>query len=186
MYYPLNKISAGLYTSGAEFYLVETSVEYKGYYFSTYDGKYFTGKTPTPDSIEIKKYSSDLISTPTLKALNYNNSIQTPSSVVHYTAVPTSEDYKAGSFIRYFAKKVNSDMTSFVELSKDGYDSLATDPLYAKTFIKWKLTGPAQDVKINGILMPGVATLNRKAIEQAETIIPGISSYLNNPIQYLQ
>jgi hypothetical protein len=53
-YYPLSQIKTNLYTNGQEFTLTPytPSNSYVGYYWSTSDGKFFTGKTPqdTPNS----------------------------------------------------------------------------------------------------------------------------------------
>lgn len=46
MYYPLSQITANLYTPGKEYEITSTGQEYKGYYWKSPSGKYFTGKTP--------------------------------------------------------------------------------------------------------------------------------------------
>lgn len=46
MYYPKSQIKDNLYTNGGEFYLETTNEEYKGYYFKTSTGNFFTGKNP--------------------------------------------------------------------------------------------------------------------------------------------
>jgi hypothetical protein len=49
-YYPLSQIKTNLYTNGGEFSSINNDLdrlsEYKGYYWKTSDGKYFSGKTP--------------------------------------------------------------------------------------------------------------------------------------------
>jgi hypothetical protein len=57
VYYPLSKIQANLFTSGNEFAIALTQTDYKGYYFSAYDGKFFTEKTPSKNSVELIKYT---------------------------------------------------------------------------------------------------------------------------------
>lgn len=46
MYYPKSQITTNLYTTGGEFYIESTQQEYKGFYFKTSNGAYFSGKTP--------------------------------------------------------------------------------------------------------------------------------------------
>jgi len=45
MYIPKSRIKPNLYTSGGEYMVLATSIEYVGYYHSLYTGEFFTGKT---------------------------------------------------------------------------------------------------------------------------------------------
>lgn len=57
MYIPKNRIITNLYTNTNEFIYKNTSTYYTGYYWKSYDGKYFTGKTPNDKPTqEIEKY----------------------------------------------------------------------------------------------------------------------------------
>tara|TARA_R110000782_G_scaffold218445_1_gene305848 strand:- start:371 stop:1216 length:846 start_codon:yes stop_codon:yes gene_type:complete len=57
MYIPKNKIQTNLYTSGEDYKNITTGIPYKGYYWTMYTGKIFTGKNPedkpTEELIEI-------------------------------------------------------------------------------------------------------------------------------------
>jgi hypothetical protein len=46
MYIPKSKIKTNLYTNGGELLLTPNLTDYIGYYWSTYNGEFFTGKTP--------------------------------------------------------------------------------------------------------------------------------------------
>jgi hypothetical protein len=46
MYYPKSQVKTNLYTNGGEFTALNSTTPYKGYYYATSDGKYFSGKTP--------------------------------------------------------------------------------------------------------------------------------------------
>jgi hypothetical protein len=46
MYIPKNRLITNLYTRGNELVYKDDKALYTGYYYKTYDGKYFTGKTP--------------------------------------------------------------------------------------------------------------------------------------------
>lgn len=51
MYYPKSQISPSLYTNGGELIYSLTKLEYKGYYYKTSNGQYYSGKTPqSPNS----------------------------------------------------------------------------------------------------------------------------------------
>ena len=46
MYYPKSQIKTNLYTEGDDYVLSTTQKEYKGYYYKTSQGKFYTGRTP--------------------------------------------------------------------------------------------------------------------------------------------
>jgi hypothetical protein len=187
-YYPLNKITTNLFTSGDEYVLSTTNKSYKGYYCSTYDGKYYTNKTVTPDSIELIKISSTKNPTLSLATMAYDNLIplktNTPVTPVQYTSVPTQQDYKNGYYYRYFSKRVNGDLSTITEIGKDNYDALASNPLYNTVQIQWMLTGPLEDQHMSGMLVLGVINRNLKSINQASRQMLYLNQYLTNPTQY--
>ena len=47
MYYPKSQIQENLHTNGGELKPFNSSEEYKGYYFKTSNGEFFTGKSPS-------------------------------------------------------------------------------------------------------------------------------------------
>jgi len=72
-YYPLSQIKTNLYTNGNEFVTNVNNPDtvYKGYYWKTSSGKYFTGKTPQDNpntelflipQIDFNQYSDTVIS----------------------------------------------------------------------------------------------------------------------------
>jgi len=85
-YYPLSQIKTNLYTNGQEFTFTPNapSNSYVGSYWSTSDGKFFTGKTPqdTPSSeifkisqIDFNKYSN-IATNPTLNYIATNGGFE--------------------------------------------------------------------------------------------------------------
>ncbi len=46
MYYPKSQVKTNLYTNGGDFTTRNPITPYKGYYYETANGKYFSGKTP--------------------------------------------------------------------------------------------------------------------------------------------
>ena len=63
MYIPLNRLITNLKTTQNEFVYKDTLFPYDGYYWKSYDGKYFTGKNPNDlPSVEIILRSNSDIS----------------------------------------------------------------------------------------------------------------------------
>jgi hypothetical protein len=55
-YFPKHYINPNQYTSGGEFMYLSSQLEYKGWYWSTGNGRYYTGQTPqAPQIVEIVK-----------------------------------------------------------------------------------------------------------------------------------
>ena len=185
MYYPLSKITPELYTSGNEFQKKGTGQDYKGYYFSTYDGKFFTEKTPLPVSVELLKYNSSSSKSTSLAAIGYKGSAPSTSNTTHYLPTPTAEDYTKGYIFRYFIQRVNGDVSTVRELSKDDYTAMLKDPLYNRVTFTWRISGELFDRPLpNGMKLPGVAGFNYATVQLASKTLPDIAGYLTNPSQF--
>jgi len=53
-YYPLSQVQTGLFTNGGEYvFKYDLNIEYKGSYFKTSNGKFYTEKFPNDQSLEI-------------------------------------------------------------------------------------------------------------------------------------
>jgi hypothetical protein len=48
----------------------------------------------------------------------------------------------------------------------------------------WKITGPISDTFNGNVKIPGVQTTNLQTIKRTEPKLPGITMYLNDPLQY--
>jgi sensor histidine kinase YesM len=164
-YYPKSQIKTNLYTNGGELIYALNLELYKGYYYQTSDGKYFSGQTPnTPASQELildtLAQSSPQVEIPlsyvnyTQDSLNYINvtnpnlsPIQIP---VYIPTLPTQQDYQIGTFRRYFCKKTNE--LIYIEINQNTFDKLSNkDPqilwqLYFPFNLLWTLTGDKQQV----------------------------------------
>jgi hypothetical protein len=167
MYYPKNKIKTNLYTNGNELVYRNSLVSYSGFYYKTYDGKYFSGKS-----------NDDITSEELISIISTNNadkeyqiaiesqtnpdvsSINTTLINLGYTELglpqfsqlpkftysqPTQEDYKKGRFERYFVKKSNE--PTFIEIDKLQFERfLSKDTQYAWQFyipfnMTWLIAG---------------------------------------------
>lgn len=172
MYYPLSEITENLYTAGSEFVDLVTGKPYVGYYFSTTDGKYFSGKTNNNSAREIIKAQQSV-----------NTYLVQPSE--HYLPNPNDADYEKGFIIRYIIKRVNSGEDTIKEVSKEEYDRLKNNPLYNRVELEWKITGRIFD-DLSNMLYPiyGVSSTNRMKINQLEPKIPGISKVFKNYTEF--
>jgi hypothetical protein len=177
MYIPKNRLITNLQTNQGEFVYKDTLISYDGYYWKSYDGKYFTGKTPNDSpSVEIilQVNTNTPTDSPTLTiAPFYNNIIDNNSEIdltseyiplknidiatvkllpSQYYPTPTQDDYNLGAFSRYFVVKANENI--YLEVNKDTYDNINnqnTDwawELYTPISILWTLIGERDTVFI--------------------------------------
>jgi hypothetical protein len=169
MYYPSSQITTNLNTNGGEFIYANTRQEYKGYYYKTSKGEYFTGKTPQDGPNELlivfsldggaktntQNTVTSFFNTDDFTVNDYisiiNQSTEAAPAIPTYSAtLPTQKDYQVGEFRRYFCKKTNEII--YLEISKETYDKLiAKDPkidysLYIPFNLPWQLTGNREQV----------------------------------------
>ena len=197
-YYPKNRIITNLYTSGGEYIIIKTGLPYIGYYYSLYNGTYFTGRNQNDGvSQELIKYElktdvsqDSLVVTITnaddLQADDYlrivggspnDKKLPTP-----YYPKPTLQDYELGEFQRYFAKQIND--LIFIEINKNTYDKLLQNnteyywELYYVVSIPWELRGEKNKVE----------QINRNIVALAELdySLPGFSYYIQLSGGFLQ
>lgn len=195
MYYPKSQIKTDLYTNGEEFVTSNDGVVYQGYYFSTSDGLYFTGRNPN----DKPNFPLTLNVEPTLSSLNevnlltsgvdsyYNYSIDynlalssnitdfsLPPSIPTQTIVlPTEDEYKIGEFQRYFVSKNNE--IYFIEISQSEYNKYESQEpnvswqLYTPFQLPWLLTGDRNEVY----------NINRNTVKRISSNLKlvGFSSY---------
>ena len=205
-YYPLNRVKTNQKTSGGEFLLDGKS--YKGPYYSTYDGKNYTGPDPVTGPSELLTVAGTAVSDeiggpdqidrtitnktlPTYENLVYNNvvtpnlaQLQTFQVPQPYYPQPTDADYKRGSILRYFAKK--RDRAGFIiEINKDTHDSLKnTDSVYDYVTYEaissfWQISGPLNDDRVNKqYKVAGIIDTNKRLIEAKEPGFPGLVAYI--------
>lgn len=164
-YIPKNRIQTNLYTAGGEYYIEGINPNYTGYYHKLYNGKIFSGRTPSdtptyPLSIIIG-YSdtigigSKVYITNDLNSYEYGTikgidlSITTDIPQLFYT-LPTEKDYEVGEFRRHFCKKRNE--LTYLEISKKDYNRLTQqDPTidfksWLPFNIPWSITGNSLQV----------------------------------------
>lgn len=201
MYYPKSQIKPNLYTNGNEFVVKDTYKNYIGYYFKTSTNEYFTGKTPMdgpnntliylgpdqgskPDTAPEEYYLERL--NPKVEVEIYTGGVVDPDSRVRYLPTidhphPTDDNYRVGSFPRYFAKKINGNI--YLEINKTTFNDLNTRALniYWEGYVQYKLFWQLQGTKEE------VARANKNSIDLIEhrNRIIGLGAYLDyNYTQY--
>jgi len=198
MYYPKSQVKTNLYTNGGDFTTRNPATPYKGYYYETANGKYFSGKTPNesptfelvkinpnesptnlPASLQVENFPVDNLYTiengySISTRLNFNQ--KAPSPPKQSYPVLTENDYKLGEFQRYFLKKGNE--TKFLEISLEDYrkyvnqDKDVMFELYTPIQINWILTGEKEQVyKVNQSIV---------ARAEREQNLPGFTQYFRD------
>lgn len=204
-YYPKNRIITNQVTTGGEFTI--KGEEYRGSYYKTFDGKFFTGSDPFDSNANVKltpiETASNLsVSTGKfdLDAVLSYEQIKNVSlaqgepdtdaygvvlkELTPYYPQPTQEDYERGYFLRYFAKKVN-ESSNIIEISKENYDTMRNrksrlqDYLYQVIDLFWKLTGPLKDDRVNKQYpVAGIIDTNKRLVETKDKTFPGLKTYI--------
>ena len=156
MYYPEYLTEINLYTNGGEYVLATTREAYIGYYWKTFDGKYFTNKNPQqlPNQslipvflVKEQNNGDSFIQSYPDYPKNDLNQIVSPNPIP-YVAKPTSGDYSNNFFYRYFSKPINSNL--YKEIDSNSYykllnqDSSINFTLNEAIRAKWILGGFTQ------------------------------------------
>ena len=173
MYYPKSQIKTNLYTNGDQYVVKSTQQPYVGYYWTTSDGKIFTGKTPQDKAIAelipVTNTISEAYSNLTSEAFDYsstylnstislsdsysklNSKLSSPKLLpLSFNPQPTSADYEIGEFTRFFCKKTNE--TTYTEINQDTYNKLINRDtsylwqLYIPIKYQWAIKGDQEKV----------------------------------------
>jgi hypothetical protein len=197
-YYPKSRIIENQKANPGEFTL-SNGVDYTGPYYTTFDGKSFTGANPyTPNSnslIKSKPIIADLeFINPTfdeynqLKPSNLSLSLIDPSP---FTPKPTDEDYRKGKITRYFARQRNGTQFKIMEINQTTFDNLSNNrgglnySLWKVISIFWQISGPLRDQRVGNIrTRAGIIDTNQRVLNNAEKDFIGIKQYLTNLQQF--
>jgi hypothetical protein len=187
IYYPKANIIPNLYSNG-EVAVKGSNQPYIGYFFTTFDGKAYTGREPGDGAnIELtiplsSLYTNEDATNPDYRfigtndfyssnLLNLKRPVRTPIlTPTKYYPVPQDSDYQTGEFQRYFSKKINENIyTETRELFQNN--------LYIGFSIPWLIRGNIDNVaKVNQRIV---------ALKEAELGVLGLGLYLkNNYIQF--
>jgi hypothetical protein len=190
MYYPKSQVKTNLYTKGGEYAILDSNTIYKGYYYETSNGEYFSGRTPN-ESPSFRLIKINLNEPVTLSSFEFERDNfylieggyalstrlsfnQTPPPLPKQSyPILTENDYELGEFQRYFLKKGNE--TQFIEISLEDYrkyinrDKDVMFELYIPIQINWILTGEEKQVyQVNQSIV---------ARAEREQNLPGFTQY---------
>lgn len=193
-YYPTSKVITNLLAESGEF-VDDKGDPYKGKYYLTYDGRYYSGPSPL---VGPSKPLKRLPSYPSSRLLSLNlpeiqreelaiktqvNPERTPGRPAYYYPRPTQNDYKKGYIIRYFIKKENE--TSVIEISEEEYNSVQNGTadydirIYQTAKILWKITGPLRSQRKSQYnIIPGIIETNQRLTETTNKTFLGIVDFI--------
>jgi len=109
--------------------------------------------------------------------------LNTPKTIV---PSPTSSDYELGFIMRYFVRRAN-DLNGFIyEIDESTFEVYKEKPFWLVGELKWRVSGPIDVVyKSNGDIDDrGVINSNKTSIMYTSKILPNISLYLPNILQF--
>lgn len=176
MYLPAQKYSEPTYTRGNEFVLSDGTV-YTGWYFVSYSGTTFTGKSPGRNSKQLTAISSS-------NQYDINAGENTENIFVTELVFPTEQDYKVGYFTRYFVQDKRN--LNIIEVSSKNKTKVLQLPYVRYQTVKWILNGPADDSKYGPYISFGAANQNKQAVLEAEKTIIGLSSFIKSYKQFVR
>lgn len=161
MYIPKSKQKVNAPLDGGTLYDVKTGTVYTGMYVKDYLGNYYKGDNITGISERLEYVPVE------------SNPVTGNNTFLHYYIKPTSDDYVRGSFIRYFIKDVVTNLVKEVPQIIYLTEEKLQKPYRKSIQIEWYLA--KRDI-----------FKNRKAIEEAEKILPSISQQiLRSPEQFV-
>jgi hypothetical protein len=205
MYFPLSQIKPNLYTNGGEFVIISSQEDYKGYYFKTSSGKYYTGRNSSDlPNLEITLRSNSKTLDSSLTTFNNSSIIVTELdgpdgtedlNVESYLSIknidaasqttllpqytltyPTTQDYQVGEFRRFFCKKTNE--IQYIELDPRQYSLLSfKDPQ-----ILWQLYYPFNIPWVISGQIGEAARVNKNIVglTMKQLKLPRFNDYLKN------
>jgi len=168
------RANAGVVPDNSSFYYksnefpVKKGTYYHIHYTNDFKEVYMTGR---------KHQVNSRIIIPIFKKTKYQQYAEMPSN--NYTllqppmvrGLPKKSDYIAGSFTRYFAKKVNDESAAIVEVSSE-----FSSALYNVIEVPWKLRGNPNVVQ----------RANESTTERYKISYPQIAKALSNPLEFVR
>lgn len=194
-YFPKSRIITNQKANPGQF-TTPDGKDYIGPYYTTFNGKSFTGINPNQgSSVPLINYIPPNSGFTDILAESYN---QLNSSInvnlvdpTPFTPRPTEDDYRIGRITRYIARQKGGTQFRIIEINKNTFDNLTKQredinySVWRAISIQWLISGPLHDELVNGIkIKPGIIDTNQKILDQAEKNFIGIKQYLNNLTQF--
>jgi len=183
-FYSANEIVTDLYTTGQQLMTVDNK-EYIGLYHKYSTGEIYTQPKWNPE--KSKKLIQYKVIAPAIIEYNKITTVKLnyESFKTHNIKI-TSQNINDGFIDRFILKKINENR--FYEINEQTYELYSNkkiDPsLYIGVKIKWTISGRLQTTTKGTVTSLGVSDKNIAEIEQAEKKLPGLSIFLNDPLQY--
>ena len=157
---PKSYIVTVKYTSGGEFVESSSNAPYQGYYYEL-NNKFYSGKEYSPTAPEIIRIQSPernrLLNNIPTAIYSLISGITSKSISAPPIKILPSEKYSINKSIRFFCKKINSDIIK--EIDEQTYKSLQSQPIYQTTFI-------------------GIYNGKTQTVDQADQQVPGLKAFL--------
>ena len=169
MYYPKSQIETNLFTPGAEFTTVSDNKEYKGNYWRTSKGLYYTGNNPqdnniralsnnirydSPEGLALSEANDDLPNYVNLSGNQYINAsgkrVIDKLNIINKIPLPTKSNYTNQDFERYFLKRTTN--YQYTETDSTNYTLFETKnpivqfEIYTPIKFTWRISGKLLDV----------------------------------------
>lgn len=195
-YYPSSRVRINQVTRGGILFL--NGRPYTGRYYSTFDGKYYSGPNPmTGPNEPLSTIAPELqaagitggnlpisVQRQLLRNSKTATLIKANSAPKSYYPKPIQSDYDLGYIDRYFLKRQN-DKGYIMEISPSEYASINNGTaLYDTTFletqqIRWKLTGALNTVRLGQYdIRAGIIDTNKRLIEAANLNFFGLVEFI--------
>lgn len=98
---------------------------------------------------------------------------------------PLQSNYDEGVITRYFVQLRDTPGSPIFEVDREVFFKFNNSVFYKGVSINWRISGELEDsYTIEGAFVPSVITSNKRAIIEAEKILPEINLYLVNLKQF--
>lgn len=179
LYTPKYKLKRG-YTEGNEYIVRNTNDNYIGLYHIYPNGAIYSNAELTTDSVELIRNvfndNPNNLTYFTLRSLTFDR-YKYP---VFYITMPTPDDYKVGTVTRYFAQKINEPNIIIEIDAKQAKSANRSNKVGINRYIwnvqsiEWTISGNTEQV----------IKANTKVLTFTEQRMPGISTYLYDPLEF--
>lgn len=97
---------------------------------------------------------------------------------------PIVDDYKNGSYIRYFTQDKRS--KKITEMNQEQWLEKSKLKYINPGQLTWLLLGPIEDGKYNGISYKGTSTKNKETVDKLEKDYPGIKRFFSDTSEFVR
>lgn len=185
-YYAIDEIITNQYTFGDEWQTAD-GVEYKGLYHTYTTGEAYTrpkwNATLSKPLFKLDDAEINALSIKYKQLIKLKTNYTLPTCIIPQ---PTFKEKQEGQYNRFFMKKRN--LSNIFEIDEPQYDkwlgNKIDNNLYIAIKIIWSIGGSVDDVRTGPYIVRGARYKNIAELRRAEKLMPGITSYIRNPIEY--